>query len=78
MSRAWSALLQRWGHIGLPRSRLGNRLIANVAAIGLFAAVAIFGSLTAMVWTSFGGLEDAELAVQVDRARNVAYTKCSG
>jgi signal transduction histidine kinase len=68
MSRAWAALLQRWGHAGLPSSRLGNRLIANVAAIGLFAALAIFASLTAMVWTSFGRLEDAELAVQVDRA----------
>ena len=68
MSRAWRALLHGWGSAGLPSSRLGNRLIANVAAIGLFAALAIFGSLTAMVWTSFGRLEDAELAVQVDRA----------
>ena len=41
MSRAWRALLHGWGSAGLPSSRLGNRLIANVAAIGLFAALAI-------------------------------------
>ena len=68
ISRAQAALLRRWGAANLQLSRLGNRLITNVAAIGLFAAMAIFASLTLMVWTSFGRLEDAELSVQVDRA----------
>ena len=59
ISRAQAALLRRWGR---PTSSfaVGNRLITNVAAIGLFAAMAIFASLTPDGLDQFRAAGDAE------------------
>ncbi|MBS0254746.1 MAG: hypothetical protein JSS36_05930 [Proteobacteria bacterium] len=53
---------------GIRLSGLGPRLLGNVMAIWLAAAAAIFLSLTAMIWSGFGRLEDADIRADAQRA----------
>ncbi len=64
--RAWLRLRSRWHR--RVETHLARRLVANVAGIGLLAALAIYLALTTMVWVTFGRLEDEAIATDIHRA----------